>query len=157
VFRLAGDIMEWLAYSVKELVTMHHLSKLVTDSVKLTIEDRVSCLIKLHHVLEMTVMLQQSLNLPQNLLSTAARSLLMSSFGIIRFFVHKCTIKMIRQLIACTVSSRMYMKLQRSIFFSWWMWWDGNLRTKKLSGGMLVLAWLSVRGEVQICIWPSWC
>jgi len=26
---------------------------------------------------------------------------------------------------------------------------------KKLSGG--VLAWLSVRSEVQTCIWPSWC
>jgi len=26
---------------------------------------------------------------------------------------------------------------------------------KKLSGG--VLAWLSVCGEVPICIWPSWC
>jgi len=26
---------------------------------------------------------------------------------------------------------------------------------KTLSGGLL--AWLSVRGEVQICIWPSWC
>jgi len=26
---------------------------------------------------------------------------------------------------------------------------------KKLSGGML--AWLSVRGKVRICIWPSWC
>jgi len=26
---------------------------------------------------------------------------------------------------------------------------------QKLSGGML--AWLSVWGKVQICIWPSWC
>jgi len=26
---------------------------------------------------------------------------------------------------------------------------------KNLSGE--VLAWLSVWGEVQICIWPSWC
>ena len=26
---------------------------------------------------------------------------------------------------------------------------------RKLSGGML--AWLSVKGKVQICIWPSWC
>jgi len=31
---------------------------------------------------------------------------------------------------------------------------DGHLACKKLSGG--VLAWLSVWGEVQICIWPSW-
>ena len=65
---------------------MHHLSKLVTDSVALTIEDRVGRLVKLHHVLEMILMLQQSLNLPQNLLVTAARShLLMYSFGVIRF------------------------------------------------------------------------
>jgi len=65
---------------------MHHLSKLVTDSVALTIEDRVGRLVKLHHVLEMILMLQQSLNLPQNLLITAARSrLLMYSFGVIRF------------------------------------------------------------------------
>jgi len=28
----------------------------------------------------------------------------------------------------------------------------------KLSGGVLAsAAWLSVWGEVQICIWPSWC
>jgi len=26
---------------------------------------------------------------------------------------------------------------------------------KKLNGGML--AWLSVWGEVKICVWPSWC
>jgi len=55
---------------------MRHLRKLVSDSDKLTIEDRVGCLVKLHHVLEMTMMLQQCLNLPQNLLSTVARSLL---------------------------------------------------------------------------------
>jgi len=30
---------------------------------------------------------------------------------------------------------------------------EGHLAYKKLSGG--VLAWLSVWGEVQICIWPS--
>jgi len=30
----------------------------------------------------------------------------------------------------------------------------GHLACKKLSGG--VLAWLSVRSEVQTCIWPSW-
>jgi len=34
-------------------------------------------------------------------------------------------------------------------------WQEGHPACKKLSGGML--AWLSVRGEVQICIWPSWC
>ena len=34
-------------------------------------------------------------------------------------------------------------------------WQEGQLACKKLSGG--VLAWLSVWGEVQICIWPSWC
>ena len=33
-------------------------------------------------------------------------------------------------------------------------WQEGHLARKKLSGR--VLAW-SVRGEVQICIWPSWC
>jgi len=32
---------------------------------------------------------------------------------------------------------------------------EGHLTCKKLSGGML--AWLSVWGKVQICIWPSWC
>jgi len=32
---------------------------------------------------------------------------------------------------------------------------EGHLACKKLSGGML--AWLSVWGEVQICIWPSKC
>ena len=53
---------------------MSHLSKLVTDSDKLTIEDRVGCLVKLHHVLEMTLMLQQTLNLPHHLLCMAARS-----------------------------------------------------------------------------------
>ena len=59
---------------MKDLVTMNHLSKLVTDSERLTIEDRVACLVKLHHVLEMTVMLQQCLNLPHQLLCTATRS-----------------------------------------------------------------------------------
>jgi len=34
-------------------------------------------------------------------------------------------------------------------------WHEGHPACKKLSGGMLV--WLSVWGEVQICIWPSWC
>ena len=32
---------------------------------------------------------------------------------------------------------------------------EGHPACKKLSGG--VLAWLSVRSEVQTCIWPSWC
>jgi len=32
---------------------------------------------------------------------------------------------------------------------------EGHLACKKLSGGML--AWLSVWGEVYICIWPSRC
>jgi len=32
---------------------------------------------------------------------------------------------------------------------------EGYPACKKMSGGML--AWLSVWGEVQICIWPSWC
>jgi len=32
---------------------------------------------------------------------------------------------------------------------------EGYMAYKKLSGGMLVC--LSVWGEVQICIWPSWC
>jgi len=40
-----------------------------------------------------------------------------------------------------------------------WCCWLGSSksiwRLKKLSDG--VLAWLSVWGEVQICIWPSWC
>ena len=30
---------------------------------------------------------------------------------------------------------------------------EGHLACKKLSGGML--AWLSVWGEMQICIWPN--
>jgi len=34
-------------------------------------------------------------------------------------------------------------------------WQEGHLACKKLSGG--VLARLFVWGEVQICIWPSWC
>jgi len=33
-------------------------------------------------------------------------------------------------------------------------WQEGHPVCKKLSDGML--AWLSVWGEVQICIWPSW-
>jgi len=32
---------------------------------------------------------------------------------------------------------------------------EGHSACEKLSGGML--AWLYVWGEVQICIWPSWC
>jgi len=32
-------------------------------------------------------------------------------------------------------------------------WQEGHPACKKLSGG--VLAWLSVWGEVQTCIWPS--
>jgi len=32
---------------------------------------------------------------------------------------------------------------------------EGHPACKKLSSG--VLAWLSVWGEEQICIWPSWC
>ena len=32
---------------------------------------------------------------------------------------------------------------------------EGHPACKKQSGG--VLAWLSVWGEVQACIWPSWC
>ena len=40
-----------------------------------------------------------------------------------------------------------------------WRCWLGGRKgirpVKKLSGG--VLAWLSVWGEVQTCIWPSWC
>jgi len=40
-----------------------------------------------------------------------------------------------------------------------WRCWLGSRKgirpVKQLSGG--VLAWLSVWGEVQICIWPSWC
>ena len=32
---------------------------------------------------------------------------------------------------------------------------EGHPACTKLSGG--VLAWLSVRGEVQTCTWPSWC
>jgi len=32
---------------------------------------------------------------------------------------------------------------------------EGHPACKKLSGG--VLAWSSVRSEVQTCIWPSWC
>ena len=34
-------------------------------------------------------------------------------------------------------------------------WQEGHLACKNVSGGML--AWLSVWGEVQICIWPRWC
>ena len=64
---------------MKDLVTMNQLGKLVTDSERLTIEDRVVCLVKLHHVLEMTVMLQQCLNLPHQLLCTAARSAVFSA------------------------------------------------------------------------------
>jgi len=32
-------------------------------------------------------------------------------------------------------------------------WQEGHPACKKLSGGML--AWLSIWGEVQTCIWPS--
>jgi len=34
-------------------------------------------------------------------------------------------------------------------------WQEGHLACKKLSGR--VLTWLSIWGEVQICIWPGWC
>jgi len=34
-------------------------------------------------------------------------------------------------------------------------WQEGNPACKQLSGG--VLAWLTVWGKVQICVWPSWC
>jgi len=34
-------------------------------------------------------------------------------------------------------------------------WQEWHPACKKLGGGML--AWLSVWGEVQICIWPCWC
>ena len=34
-------------------------------------------------------------------------------------------------------------------------WQEGHPACKKQSGG--VLAWLSVWGGVQTCIWPSWC
>jgi len=34
-------------------------------------------------------------------------------------------------------------------------WQEGHPACKKLSGW--VVAWLSAWGEVQICIWPSWC
>ena len=35
---------------------------------------------------------------------------------------------------------------------------EGHLACKKLSDVMLTwLNWLSVWGEMQICIWPSWC
>jgi len=34
-------------------------------------------------------------------------------------------------------------------------WHEEHLACNKLSGGVLV--WLSVLGEVQICIRPSWC
>jgi len=34
-------------------------------------------------------------------------------------------------------------------------WQEGHPACKKLSGG--ILAWLSVRSEVQTCTWPSWC
>jgi len=33
------------------------------------------------------------------------------------------------------------------------VWQEGHPACKKLSGGVLV--WLSIGGEVQICIWPS--
>jgi len=32
-------------------------------------------------------------------------------------------------------------------------WQEGHLACKKLSG--VILAWLPVWGEVQICIWPA--
>jgi len=35
------------------------------------------------------------------------------------------------------------------------VWQEVHPACKKLSGG--VLEWLSLLGEVQICIWPSWC
>ena len=34
-------------------------------------------------------------------------------------------------------------------------WQEGHPAYENQSGG--VLAWLSVWGELQICIWPSWC
>jgi len=34
-------------------------------------------------------------------------------------------------------------------------WQEGHPACKKPNDG--VLAWLSVWGKVQICIWPSWC
>jgi len=41
------------------------------------------------------------------------------------------------------------------VLWHFWLAAGGHPACKNLSGGML--AWLSVWGEVQICIWPSWC
>jgi len=46
-----------------------------------------------------------------------------------------------------------------SLGSTFWCCWLGGRKgirpVKNMSGGML--AWLSVWGEVQICIWPNWC
>jgi len=68
-----------LLFAANEYATMNHLSMLVTDSARLTVDDRVDSLVKLHHVLEMTTMLKQQLDLPHRLLCTAARSRLLTS------------------------------------------------------------------------------
>jgi len=75
MLQYVGYFLYWSCL-VKDLATMNHLSKLVTDTDELTIEDRVGCLVKLHQVLEMTLMLEQCLSLPHHLLCSAARSVL---------------------------------------------------------------------------------
>ena len=42
-----------------------------------------------------------------------------------------------------------------SVLWRCWLGGRKGIRPVKQSGG--VLAWLSVRSEVQTCIWPSWC
>ena len=42
-----------------------------------------------------------------------------------------------------------------SVLWRCWLGGRKGIRPVKMSGG--VLAWLSVWGEVQTCIWPSWC
>jgi len=45
------------------------------------------------------------------------------------------------------------MKIKISVLTRLFEQQEGHPACKKLSGG--VLAWLSVWGEVEICIWPS--
>ena len=64
--------------------------------------------------------------------------------------VHKCTVHTLQHVIVVQVIIIAFSAL--TLFVGWQKW---HLACKKLSSGML--AWLSLWGEVQICIWPSWC
>jgi len=57
--------------------------------------------------------------------------------------------------IVCLLSRWVHLLLQWVLWHFWLGSRKGIRPVKKLSGRILV--WLSVWGNVQICVWPSWC